>query len=806
MKKIFIVHVFLWIAGNTIAQNSLSGVVRLREQLTAVNGATIYIPDLKTATNTDSIGKYAFEKLPKGKFLVECKKTGFSTMVLYIEINGATNADFLIEEEVVEIHEITVTGTTQSTDLHENPVAITTMNNEELFQNAAKNLIDNISKKAGVNQLGTGAAISKPVIRGLGYNRVVVLNNGIRQEGQQWGDEHGIEIDEYSVDRVEIIKGPGSLMYGSDAIGGVINFLAPNPLPEGTKKLTLLSNYQTNNHLRGGSIFFVGNKKGVNYGFRVTGKDAGNYRNKYDGYVYNSGFKERDGNAYTGIAKRWGYTYVYYSGFTQTIAMPEGERDSLGRFVMEEKVNDTLTNIRPLTNEELKGYAYHIPQQTITHDRVSNSTKFFFGKSNLSINAAYQNNARREFGNVFDPETPDLDFSLRTFNYDIRFQFPEWKGWNTTLGVNGMQQSNKNKGIEALIPNYSLFDIGGYVFAKKQIKKLNIAGGIRFDDRLVNTKAMYIDSLEVLSDVQTGNNYEKFSKSNSSYSAISGSAGFAYEFSEKLSLKLNLARGFRAPNISEISSNGKHEGSLRYEIGNAKLKPETSAQIDLGIDLHTDHLSTELAVFYNSIQNYIYSKKLVGSNGGDSIVDMNDPAPVFQFTQGNAFLYGGEYSIDIHPHPVHWLHIENAISMVIGQQKNQPDSMTYLPFIPATRYQGELRCEMEKVGKYMRELFFSAGVNYYFEQGKIYSAYDTERASEAYTLVNAGLGFILVNKKGNTLFNFVFCVNNVLDVAYQNHLSRLQYAAKNELTGRTGIYNMGRNFSFKIFIPIEFRR
>ena len=144
--------------------------------------------------------------------------------------------------------------------------------------------------------------------------------------------------------------------------------------------------------------------------------------------------------------------------------------------------------------------------------------------------------------------------------------------------------------------------------------------------------------------------------------------------------------------------------------------------------------------------------------------------------------------------------------MVTGMQKNMPDSMTYLPFIPATRYQGELRCEIKKLGKKINDFFISTNINYFFEQNKIYSAYATETASPDYTLVNLGIGGTFVNKKGRTLLHFVLSCNNVVDIAYQSHLSRIRYAAINPVTNRTGVFNMGRNFSVKIFIPIDFKK
>ena len=198
--------------------------------------------------------------------------------MLKTTIQDETTLDVELTPSITEMSEIVVTGTSASTIRELNPVPTIVINNISSNESSSTNIIDAIAKQPGIAQITTGGAISKPVIRGLGYNRVVVLNNNIRQEGQQWGDEHGIEIDEYSVDRVEIIKGPGSLMYGSDAMAGVIHFLAPKPVEDGKIIGNLMSNYQTNSNLLGYSAMNAGNIKGINWLARTSSKTTGNYR------------------------------------------------------------------------------------------------------------------------------------------------------------------------------------------------------------------------------------------------------------------------------------------------------------------------------------------------------------------------------------------------------------------------------------------------------------------------------------------------------------------------------------------------
>jgi iron complex outermembrane receptor protein len=206
-------------------------------------------------------------------------------------VNGDTQKDFALKETVVENEEVTVTGVSSATRIRQSPQPVNVIKKEELIKISSTNAIDALSKSVpGVSALSTGPAISKPFIRGLGYNRVITINDGVKQEGQQWGDEHGIEIDDYSIQRVEVLKGPASLMYGSDALAGVINILTQRPVSEGTITGSVLSEYQTNNALRGFYGNLAGTKNGFSWNAYGSYKGAEDYKNKYDGRVFNSKF------------------------------------------------------------------------------------------------------------------------------------------------------------------------------------------------------------------------------------------------------------------------------------------------------------------------------------------------------------------------------------------------------------------------------------------------------------------------------------------------------------------------------------
>lgn len=804
MKKYILFTGLFCIALFAHAQNSLQGKITDQNNNSLIEGATIYIPDLKVGTSSAADGTYLLHHLPAGKFLVEIKALGYNALLRTITIQGNTEADFSLLPSVTEINDVVITGVSKATERKLNPVPSIVVNRQHLLEHSATNIIDALSRQPGISQINTGPAISKPVIRGLGYNRVVTLNNGLRQEGQQWGDEHGIEIDEYSVDRIEIIKGPGSLLYGSDAMAGVINLLAPKPVDKGKIIGEALANYQTNNGLTGWSAMNAGNLNGIHWLARISQKRAADYRNAYDGRVYNSGFNELNANTMAGINHQWGYVHLSLSTFNQQIGMVEGERDSLGRFTREVP-HDSILETETVPESELNTYKLSVPKQQVNHYRVALQQLYMLGRSRLGIDLSWQENQRREFGDPFAPNQYELYFLLHTFSYHINYFLPEIKGWESTVGISGMQQRNQNKGMEFIIPGYSLFDYGLFAVTRKNFKQLHVSGGLRYDQRLLQSQGLFLDSNEQSVPENTPGAETKFAAFERSFGNLTGSAGASYNFSQKLILKANASKGFRAPNMAELGSNGKHEGTLRYEYGNSNLKPESSMQFDLGINYTSEHLTFEASLFSNSIRNYIYTEKLSAAGGGDSIADPEEGDPAYQYRQGNATLSGGELKVDLHPHPLDWLHFENTFSFVQGIQSGKNDSSKYLPFMPPARILSELRGNWRKAGSYLSDVFAYVQFDYYFNQNQVLLENNTETATPSFNLLNAGIGTSVMGKKKNVWFNLYIAVNNLLDVSYQHHLNRLKYAAINPATGRTGVWNMGRNVSIKVTVPLTFK-
>jgi iron complex outermembrane recepter protein len=796
LKKLHFILIIFCCALYLPAYGQLSGKITDKSNGEPLIGATIYLPDLKVGTVTDLEGKYSLNNLPKTRVFVQVNMIGYKTVVYIADLSSPITKDFAMEYVATEINEVVITGLSAATEQKRTPVPISIISKTELLQNTASNIIDAIAMQPGVSQVTTGAGISKPVIRGLGYNRVVTIHDGVRQEGQQWGDEHGIEIDEYTVNKVEILKGPASLAYGSDALAGVVNMLsAPFPT-EGKIEGNASANYQTNSGLFGYSLNISGNQKGFVWDMRYSNKLAHAYKNKYDGYVYNSGLKEHTISGLIGINKKWGYSHLELSAYHITPGIIEGERDSLtGKFI---RIDDSGEE-HIASHADSKSYTPGLPFQKIHHYKAVWDNVMFIGSGNIKATFGFQQNQRQEYSE--SRNTYGLYFLLNTLNYDVRYNLPSIRNFDISIGMNGMKQNSDNRGTEFLVPAYDLFDIGVFSIIRKSLGKVDISGGARYDRRRQSGEDLFLNALGEKVDNAGNGISQRFAAFNTAFSSFSGSIGATWQISKIFYTKMNISKGFRAPNISELGSNGIHEGTLRYEIGDRGLVPETSLQYDYSLGLNTEHISAEVTLFHNAIDHFIFLRKLNGAAGGDSIVQENT---AFKFVAGNAVLYGGELRFDIHPHPWDWLHFENAFSYVHAEQQNQPDSSKYLPFTPAPRVQSTIKVNIAKINTWLVNAYFKVTVDHSFAQNNVYRAYGTETSTLPYTLLNIG-GGTDIQVKHKTLCSLYVSINNLADVAYQDHLSRLKYAPVNYASGRTGVYNMGRNMSFKLIVPIGFK-
>jgi iron complex outermembrane recepter protein len=788
---------------------SLSGKVIDSATQKPLPGSSVYIADLKLGVIADAGGHYIFANLPYGTYLVEAHSIGHSSQVKNVTVSSKSELDFSLGLQYTEQNAVVVTGQSKATQIKRSPVPIVTMSHADIVGNLSTNIIDAIAKLPGVAQLTTGPNVSKPFIRGLGYNRILTLYDGVRQEGQQWGDEHGIEVDQYGVERAEVIKGPASLTYGSDALAGVVNLIPTPPAPEGKIQGDVLAEFQSNNGMFGGSGMVEGTKNGFEWMGRLSHKQASNYSDPVDGRVYNTAFNESDATVSLGLHRAFGYSHLNISVFDDLQEIPDGSRDSATR-QFTKQITDSDTYRPIVTDQELHSYAITTLHQHVQLYHVYSTNNFTLGSGRLTVNLGYERSVRREYSHPQQPDVPGLYLQLNSYVYDVKYFFPSFNGWDVTTGLNGMyQQNTSTNGTEFIIPSFTQFDIGPFAMVKKTFNKLDIAGGIRFDSRAFTNDQMYTatnpntDFDEPVYGKDTVGAYQPFPYYHKIFSGYSGSFGLTYSFSSHWSAKANIARGYRAPNIAEISANGVHPGTGIFQVGNPDFNPEFNLQEDIGLNFTSQYAVINLGGFYNSISNYIFNEKILNSAGTDSIRDNN---MVYQYRQGSAALYGGEFSIDIHP--VKNLHFYNTVSVVYGNLLSSPDkpvtdSTRYLPNIPPLHGISELQYDFSNKELHLVNGFVKVAAAFSAKQNRAYLADNTETPTPGYTLINAGVGAGFTNKQNKVLFNIYLLADNIFDYVYQDHLSRLKYFEPYPTSpiAHHGIYNMGRNISIKLDFP-----
>ena len=827
-----LIFVFLFILTFSFAlkaQNSLSGYIKDANNGNLVKGVKIAIPGIHLSGVSDSLGTYRINNIPKGSYLIEVTAGGFETKIETVYIKGDIVKNYQLELSATELKEVVITGVSSPTDKQKAPIPVTTVSFEQLLQNSSTNVIDAIAKSPGVSAMTDGQSISKPVIRGLGYNRVLTINDGVEQVDQAWFDEFGIEADPDAVNRYEILKGPGSLAYGSDAIAGVINLIPEQPLPEGQVKGDVLLNYQTNNGLINNVVHLAGTNNGISWSARVDNTMAHAYQNPRDGYVLNSQFSNFNTDGTIGLHRKWGYTQLHASYFELKTGIVDGTRDSLtgvlAQIVSYPDLNGGAPTYEIPTHQQQTSYTPLVINQRIRHTKVVWDNSLAVGDGNIKAIFSWQKNQRQENNDPTIPNTSDIYYSSNAATYDVRYNSPQIGGFNISGGVNGVYQSSQSLGTLLLIPNYNFFEIGGFAIANEKIGNLNLSGGLRYDTRTFNGLDHWVDSTtQAPAAANAPNAFHEFQGFKSKYNGMSFSAGGTYNITKSVYVKANVARGWRAPNVAEAAANGVHDGTVVYEIGDNSLKPETSLEEDLTFGVNSKEVDFEINAFNNHINDFIYAKGLKNTAGQDSINNSLNAvglgaAPVYKYTQGPARLYGGEIAFNLHPSATPWIELNSTLSMVYGGLLHVSDSTKYLPFVPPTRITADLKFPGLHIGNTIKNAYLKFGMLDCFQQNDIYRQFAiynglstaltpyeyaaANSATKGYVLFNAGAGGDIV-ANGKTIFKLYIICNNLFNTAYIDYMSRFKYDPVNYTTGRVGVFNMGRNISFKMLIPIDF--
>lgn len=827
---LLVMSAVIFLPGVLRAQNSVSGLITDAVSGYPLPGVSIYIPDLKSGAVSGPDGAYLLRNLPSGVYVISISMIGYERKVEEIAVNGSIGRNYRLSRSSVALKDVIVTGVASATDRQTTPNIITTMGYNRILETSSTNVIDAISKEPGVSAMTDGQSISKPVIRGLGYNRVLTINDGVEQLDQVWFDEFGIEADPDAVNKYEILKGPASLAYGSDAIAGVINLIPAEPLPEGQTKGDILANYQTNNGLINIMGHVAGTNKGIYWSMRVDKTIAHSYRDPYDGYALNSQFSNFNTDGTFGIHRKWGYSQLHASYFDMATGIVDGTRDSasgiLERQVSYPDLNGGSPSYELPTHQEQTTYTPFVINQRIRHTEIVWDNRFALGKGHINAIFSLQKNQRQESNDPTIPNTPNIYYYSKGMTYDVRYVAPRFAGFTVSAGINGVYQSSQSLGTLLLIPNYNFFEVGGFALVNRKIGKLNLSGGLRYDTRTFHGLDHWVDSMSqapVAPDAPDA--FHEFQGFSSRFNGVSFSLGGTYAFTKNIYVKANVARGWRAPNVAECAANGVHDGTVVYEIGDPTLKPEVSLEEDLAFGINSADVDLEVDMFHNGIRDFIYARGLESVYGGDSINNSLNAAglgaaPVYKYAQTRAQLYGGEVAFNLHLRSLPWIELSSSLSVVYGGLSGAPDSIKYLPFVPPTRITADLKFPVKKVGASIRNAYLKAGILDCFQQSDIYRQYAiynglstaltpyeytaSETATKGYALFSAGLGGDIV-AHGRTICSAYLICTNLFNTGYMDYMSRFKYDPVNYTTGRVGVFNMGRNVSVKMVVPLDFR-
>lgn len=697
-------------------KKNIKGRITDKTSNQSLPSANVYLPEQQKGTLTDNNGSYNLNNLPKGKIKIQFSYIGYKTIIKTLLIEDSEIIlNIEMETSVLQAEEVVVSGGTFTTQ-HQNAIKIEVLKSKDIAEIGTPSFTEAIANVPGVDMISKGVGVAKPVIRGLSMTNILMLNNGIKMENFQFSENHPFIIDEFGIDRIEIIKGPASLLYGSDAVGGVINVLKEKPAPVGKIIGDFNTQYHSNTQGIVSNLGVRGSSENFFWGLRGGLKSHGDYCDGNGDYVPNTRFNEKSFKANIGLIKPFGLFRLYYDYNQPNLGMCVGDAIAL-------------------TTEN--GRENKVWYQELTNHLISTKNTLFFGKYKVDVNAAYQMNNRRLQTDNNKPAFEMVDMDLNTFSYEIKTYLPSGVNSEYIIGLQGANKTNRNHDApnhvlpDADVNDFSVFGLVQHTF----FDKLKTQAGIRYDFRTISTIA------EINKDAIDND-----------YSNISASVGATYELNRHILLRANLASAHRTPNIAELTQNGMH-GS-RYEQGDPDLKSQRSYEADLSVHFHSKHIIVDLAGFYHSINNYIF---IAPTN--DTIASGDE---IYRYSQTNAKIYGSELSLNILP--VDWINIKTSYAYLIGKQNDG----NYLPFIPQNKLRLELKLQKQKIA-FLENPFVKLGGLYTAKQNKP-AMFETE--SDSYFLLNAGIGANF--KWSNQLLAISIQANNLLDETYTDHLSTLK--------------------------------
>ena len=646
-----------------------------------------------------------------------------------------------------------------------------TLGAEELDRNKGKVLADYLKSVAGVTILQTGPSVMKPVIHGLHSQRVLIMNAGIRQEGQQWGSEHAPEIDPFIARRLTVIKGASAIRYGADAIGGVI-LVEPRELPHDPGLNAEINLVGMSNGRAGVASGIIEQHLGKFYDIcwrlQGTARKSGNIHTP-DLILENTAFDEYNWSGSVGVERaHWGVE-TFYSRFRTRLGVFSGSHignlSDLRRII---ESGETLTNDR---------FSYDIgkPRQEVTHQLFSLKAFLLInGLGTLRGQYGYQFNHRFEFDkdrpyndSLAALDLPELELRLYTHTADLTLETRNMRGLTLVTGLSGMVQDNQYGGMRFFVPNYVLYNGSGYGILRWRKQKWEMEGGVRFDYR---DQTIYRNVKGTV--VQTSYRFQ----------IPNFSVGALYKADSSTIFRLNVGTAQRAPSINEWYSNGLHHGTASFETGDATLGVEKAVSVSAGVQYQTRRLSVDASVYSMLINDYIY---LVPDT--NEVLTLSGAYPSFVYRHVNAVFTGADITFD-------WdissrLNLKSKNSLVFARNSS---AGRYLELVPAPRFDQILSYAFKPAGHWSG---LTAGISvlHVMQQWRYIEGSDYVAPPAAYTLMGIECSGDYT-WAGQTI-RVGLSVNNALNTRYRDYMNRLRYYSD----------EAGTNVVLRITVPLHFK-
>lgn len=751
----------------------LSGTITDTDTKKALPGASITIKETGMTAESDANGAYSLEGLCPGAYTVRVSHVGCVPVEIAWQVGRDERRNIALPHSVTQLQEVAVTGHAAK-EVTTAPVE--TLSGRELDKTRGLTLGEALKRVNGVTTMTTGPNVSKPVINGLHSNRILILNNGIRQEGQQWGSEHAPEVDPFLANKLVVIKGASSLRYGGDAIGGVV-LAEPKPLPvePGLGGEVNLAGF-SNNRLGAVSAILeqqVPKVPGLSWRLQGTLRKGGNTRTP-DYWLDNTGVEEFNFSAALGWRRPNYGVELFYSQFNTNLGVFEGSHIG-NRADLEEVIKQQ----RPLP-EYTEGFSYTIdrPYQHVEHELFKIKSFLNTGKAGrLNLVLARQFNYRDELDRNSALSVNQMNLNLTTYNGELVWDHHNWKGFRGTIGVTGMYQENSYK-RRLFIPNYESLQWGAFWTEKWESadNKWLLEGGIRYDNK---------------SYFNLGDNLGEVSYPEQDFSSFSGSIGAQYRILDHLNVSLNAARAWRAAAVNELYASGLHHGAAIYVDGDPYLQPEVASKFNASLHYDiSDRLEADVNLYYNYIRNFIFQQPT------DSIVvTIRGAFPYTYYRQSDVSMKGMDAQLRWHFLPKWQLSTKASILRAWNESDND-----WLIAMPSDRFEHELTF-FPGNAKHLKENYISVSVSNVLKQTRTPANLKDKSDPRGQDLMAPPAGYNLLNlEAGSTLqigrqpLSVIIGAGNLLNTRYRDYLNFFRYFADEP----------GTNVYLKLKLPLQF--